>query len=203
MRTGVIVAGGRSTRFGPADKVCAELAGTPMIRRVADRLVEPIDELVINCRTDQTERIDAALAGYNHEVRVAEDPKPDRGPMAGIHTGLRATTGEYAVVVAADMPFIEPALVSHLFARAAGHDAAVPRLDDGWLQTTHAVYCATAMADACEAALARGDRRTVAPLSALDCVVVGAGEVREHASLRSFENLNTREAFRAAADRLS
>ena len=203
MHTGVIVAGGRSTRFGSTDKVFAELAGTPMIRRVADRLVGVTDELVVNCRTDQTESVEAALAGYDHDVTIAEDPKPDRGPMAGIHTGLCATTSEYAVVVAADMPFVEPALVSHLFARAAGHDAAVPRLDDGWFQTTHAVYRATAMIEACEAALARGDRRTVAPLSALDCVVVGEQEVREHARPRSFENINTREEFVAAAERLS
>jgi len=201
MRTGVIVAGGRSTRFGDADKAVAELAGTPTIRRVADRLAEVVDALVVNCREDQADAIEAALSGYRHEVTFAPDPDPDEGPTAGIRTGRRAVDGEYAFVVACDMPFVEPGLVSFLFERATGHDAAVPRLDDGWFQTTQAVYHAEAMADACDRALARGDRRIVAAFDDLDVVEVTEEAIREHASLRTFENLNTREEFEAAQSR--
>jgi molybdopterin-guanine dinucleotide biosynthesis protein A len=206
MPAGVIVAGGRSTRFGDADKAVTDLAGTPTIRRVADRLVSEIDLLVVNCRPDQVDPIRRALAGYPREVRVAEDPVPDEGPMAGIRTGLRAvessSAGAYAFVVACDMPFVDPDLVAYLFERAAGYDAAVPRLDDGWFQPTHAVYRAGAMADACERALAEGERRVVAPLDYLDAVTVREAELRERGDLRSFENLNTRQEFRAAATRL-
>ena len=200
MRTGVIVAGGRSTRFGDADKAVAELAGTPMIRRVADRLADVVDAVVVNCRDDQVEAIEAALSGYPHEVRFAPDPDPDEGPLAGIRTGLRAASGEY---VACDMPFVEPALVSYLFFRAAGHDAAVPRLADGWFQTTQAVYRAAAMADASDRALARGDRRIVAAFDDLDVVEISEVEVGEHASLGTFANLNTREEFEAAQSRFA
>jgi len=206
MPAGVIVAGGRSTRFGDADKAVADLAGTPTIRRVADRLVPEIDLLVVNCRPDQVDPIRDALDGYPHDVRVAEDPVPDEGPMAGIRTGLRAVesaaAGEYAFVVACDMPFVDAGLVGYLFERARGHDAAVPRLDDGWFQPTHAVYRAGAMADACERALDEGERRVVAPLDYLDAVTVGEADLRERGDLDSFENLNTREEFEAAAERL-
>ena len=203
MRSGVIVAGGRSTRFGDADKAVAELAGTPMVRRVADRLadVDGLDALVVNCREDQVEAIESALAGYPLDVGFAPDPDPDEGPMAGIRTGLRAVETEYAAVVACDMPFVEPALLAHLGARAEGHDAAVPRLSDGWFQTTQAVYRAGAMADACDRALARGAGRIVAAFDDLDVVVVGEDEVSERASLATFENLNTREEFEAAQSR--
>lgn len=202
MRTGVIVAGGRSTRFGERDKVVAELAGTPMIRRTADRLAGVIDALVVNCRADQVDPIGTALSGYDHDTTFAEDPEPALGPMAGIRTGLSAAESEYAFVAAADMPFIEPALVAHLFSLAADHEAAVPRLDDGWFQTTHAVYHTEAMPEACDGALARGERRIVAPLFELDYIVADEEEIREHANLRTFENLNTREEFDAAAERL-
>ena len=50
MRSGVVVAGGRSTRFGAPDKAVADLGGTPMIRRVADRIAPAVEELVVNCR---------------------------------------------------------------------------------------------------------------------------------------------------------
>ena len=202
MRSGVIVAGGRSTRFGDVDKAVATLAGTPMVRRVADRLGGVIDELVVNCREDQVAAIDDALAGYPHDVRFAPDPDPDEGPMAGIRTGLAAAGSEYAAVVACDMPFVEPALVEFLFGRAAGHDAAVPRLDDGWFQTTQAVYRASTMAAACEEALADGERRIVAAFDYLDVAVVDEATVRRHAPLETFDNLNTREEFEVAAARL-
>lgn len=203
MRKGVIVAGGRSTRFGEVDKAVAELAGTPMIRRVADRLAAVVDGLVVNCRPDQVEAIDTALGGLEGDVRFATDPDPDEGPMAGIRTGLDAARGARAAVVACDMPFVAPALLAHLFDRATGHDGAVPRLDDGWFQTTQAVYEADAMVAACDRALARGEGRIVAAFDDLDVAVVDEAEVRRHADLRTFENLNTREEFEAAAARLA
>lgn len=160
MAAGLIVAGGRSTRFADRDKAVVELAGTPMIRRVADRVESPIDELVVNCRRAQRDDIEGALVGYDRPVRIAVDEDPDRGPMAGIRTGLDAVNETYAFVVAYDMPFVRPDLVDHLFDRARGRDAAVPKLGE-WFQTTHAVYRAEQMAAACDAALERGDHRIV------------------------------------------
>lgn len=206
MPAGVIVAGGRSTRFGERDKAVADLAGVPMIRRVADRLAPAIGRLIVNCRTDQRDEIERALAGYDHPTEFAEDEEPDQGPMAGIQQGLSALDGdELAFVVACDMPLVDPAFVSYLTERAAGRDGAVPQLDDQWFQTTHAVYRAGPMADACEAALARGDRKIIAPLSDLDYAVVDEDEVREHAAFGPavFENINTEAELEAVTARFS
>ncbi|WP_408958882.1 molybdenum cofactor guanylyltransferase [Natrinema sp. 74] len=200
-RTGLIVAGGHSTRFGEADKAVADLAGTPMIRRVVDRLEPVVDAFVINCREEQVPVIREALAG-GPEASFAVDPIPDRGPMAGIMTGLRATETAYAAVVACDMPFVDSELVAHLFERAAGREAAVPKLADGWFQTTQAVYRTVPMAEACERAIERDERRIVEPLLELDHVVVDEDEARDYASLETFENVNTREEFAAAEARL-
>ncbi|MFU1780819.1 molybdenum cofactor guanylyltransferase [Haloarcula japonica] len=200
MRAGTIVAGGRSTRFGDSDKATAGLAGTPMIRRVADRLAEAVDELVVNCREDQVEAIEAALSDHNLDPTFALDEDPDQGPMAGIATGLGAVDSEYAAVVACDMPFVDPTFVDYLFERAASHEAAVPRPDE-WFQTTQAVYHAEAMRTACRRALERGEHKVVEPLFDLDYVVVEREDVLEHTSLDTFKNLNTREEFEAAAER--
>ncbi|MFB6233002.1 MAG: molybdenum cofactor guanylyltransferase [Haloarculaceae archaeon] len=200
MSAGVIVAGGRSTRFGERDKAVADLAGTPMIRRVADRIGRVVDELVVNCRADQTEPIAAALEGSGTDPTFAPDERPDEGPMAGIATGLAAVDSEYALVVACDMPFVDPAFVASLFEYAGGHDAAVPRPDE-WFQTTQAVYRAEPMVAACEAALDRGAGRIVEPLFELDYVVVDREQIEAHTTMETFENLNTREEFEAAHDR--
>jgi molybdopterin-guanine dinucleotide biosynthesis protein A len=201
MRSAVIIAGGRSTRFGERDKAVADLAGVPMIRRVADRLLPVVDELVVNCRGDQRVAIERAMAGFSLPVSYALDSEVDEGPMAGIGTGLAACEGEYAIVVACDMPFVDPDVVEYLFERAEGNDAAVPRLDDGWYQTTQAVYRTEAMAEACLDALARGERKILAPLEGLAWVVVDEAEIRERGDVGTFENLNTREEFEAAQSR--
>lgn len=196
-RAAVVVAGGRSTRFGDADKAVAALAGTPMIRRVADRLVSVVDELIVNCRADQHDLIREALDGL--DPQFALDPETDRGPMAGMLVGLRAVDAPFAAVVACDMPFVEPGLVDFLFKCAKGHDAAVPRHGE-WYETTQAVYRADAMAAACERALADGERKILAPLTHLDWYEVPEAEWREHGDPESFQNLNTREEFDDAAE---
>jgi molybdopterin-guanine dinucleotide biosynthesis protein A len=198
MRSGVVVAGGRSTRFGEADKAVADLAGTPMIRRVADRLLDVCDELVVNCRRDQRAAVETAMDGHSLPVRYALDPEADRGPMAGIMVGLREARGAYAAVVACDMPFVDVGFLDYLFDRAAGHDAAVPRPDE-WYQTTQAVYRAEAMADACGRALERGDSKILAPLDELDWVAVDDDRTRAAAEAGTFRNVNTVEELREAA----
>lgn len=201
MPTGVIIAGGRSMRFGDRDKAVANLAGTPMIRRVANCFIDSVDALVVNCRPDQVPMIRAALKEYPREVTVAEDPEPDQGPMAGIRTGLQAVDSTYAFVAACDMPFIDLGVVEHLFERAMGHDAAVPQLENEWFQTTHAVYRAAPMAEACGKALAAGEHRIIDPLFELDYVVIDEEEIREHGTIETFENVNTQEEFETATKR--
>jgi len=213
--SGAILAGGRSTRFGDRDKAVAPLAGVPMVRRVADRLagaddpVPPgadrasggdpvVDELVVNCRPDQRDAIDAALDGLSLPLRWAVDDEPDLGPVAGIRNACRAAGGEYVAVVACDMPFVDPGFLAGLAEDAAGREAAIPRLDDRWLQTTQAVYHAEATGAACERALARGDRKVVAPLDDLDRVVVGDAAIRERTTERTFTNVNTQTELAAA-----
>ncbi|SIR06969.1 molybdenum cofactor guanylyltransferase [Haladaptatus litoreus] len=201
MPAGVILAGGRSTRFGEQDKAVADLAGVPMLRRVADRIGGVVDELVINCREDQRDAIEEAVCDYPNPTKFAIDSDPDQGPMAGIRTGLAACDDEYAFVVACDMPFVDSELVNYLFERAEGHEAAVPRLGDGWFQTTHAVYEPNPMVEACDTALGEEKRKIVEPLFELDYVVVEEEELQKYGSLESFENVNTKAEFEAAVQR--
>lgn len=203
MPSGVILAGGRSTRFGDRDKTLADLAGTPMIRRVADRLSQVTDTLVINCRDDQVDGIAAALESLPTDVSFARDPTPDQGPLGGIRTGLQAVDSPVAAVVACDMPFVEPPLLEYLFELAPGHDAVIPRLADGWLQTTQAVYRTKPMITAAEHALASSDARIVAALDDLEVRQVEEAELTAYASRQTFRNINTQEELAAAASELS
>ena len=200
-RAGVIVAGGRSVRTGGREKAVVDVASTPLVRRVADGLTPAVDELVVNCRPSQRAAIAGALSGL--DPTFALDAEPDRGPVAGIATGLEATNAEYAAVVACDLPFLDTALVEYLFERAAGADAdaAVPKPDD-WFEPLHAVYRPGPMAEACRAALAEGDVRIIEPLFSLEYEVVERADLVAHGSLDSFESVDTPADLADAADRL-
>jgi molybdopterin-guanine dinucleotide biosynthesis protein A len=55
---GVVLAGGRSTRFDDGDKALATVEGTSMLARVVHRLGAVTDVVVVNCRPGQREAFD-------------------------------------------------------------------------------------------------------------------------------------------------
>jgi molybdopterin-guanine dinucleotide biosynthesis protein A len=186
-RSAVVLAGGRSRRFGQDDKALAELGGEPLVARVVDRVSTVADEVIVSCRPAQVEPFERVLPSAVVDGYV-EDRFSDVGPLAGIGAGLDATSGEYVAVVACDMPLVEPSVLETLFDRAAGVDAAVPKQEDGHLQPVQAVYRAKPMQDAVDRALPDGGNiRSV--LDALEVVTVSAAGFPE----RSFYNVNTRE----------
>ncbi len=189
-RSALILAGGRSTRFGDADKAVATVDGTPMVRRVAERVGGVTDELVVNCRATQREAVVDALDGLAH--RVAVDPVPDGGPVAGMRAGLRVASGDSVGVVGCDMPLADPALFDRLF--ETGGDVAVPRADDR-LQPLHAVYDPDRARAACDGTIATGSRRLADVLARLDPVVVDVD------ADEPFTNVNTRADLAALTDR--
>lgn len=195
----VVVAGGRSQRFGPAEKATAEVGGEPMLRRVVTALTPAVDQVVVNCRAEQHEAFEGVLADVERPVRFALDPVPDRGPVYGLRTALRRTTAESVFVAACDVPALDPALVDCLFDRLSGADAAVPAVDDQPLPLC-AAYDAAAALDSCEAAIACGATRLRDVLDRLDVASVDESLVRAHAASRAALNVNTR-ADLAAADR--
>lgn len=197
---GLVVAGGYSRRFGEADKAVADVDGSPMIRRIATRLSRVVDDLVINCRAEQVDPIGEALEGLEGR-RFAVDPVPDRGPLAGIHTGLSATDAEYAAVVACDLPFLRSEAIEALADRARGRDGAIYRSADGKRQPLSAVYRTEPMRRTAAEALARDERRVLAAVDRLDCTVVTARDV-DGVGDRTFESVDTRRALQAARDRL-
>lgn len=201
MYSGVVLAGGRSTRFGDADKALEPLAGTPMVRRVVDRLSGVVDDVVVNCREDQARSMREVVEGAPVDVSIAIDSVPDQGPVAGIKNGLAAADGEYSAVAACDMPFVDPSFVEYLFSRAAGTDGAVPRPDE-YYEVTQSVYRTDSMHDACERALDAGEGKVLAPLSYLEFEVIDGQEVATHADPMTFRNVNTPDEFAAAAKAL-
>lgn len=80
MRSGIILAGGRSSRMG-VDKVSLTVLGVPLLHR-AEALLEPLaNEIVV---------VTHAREETTGKVRYVADELPYRAPMAGLLTGLRS-----------------------------------------------------------------------------------------------------------------
>ena len=80
--TGVVIAGGRSTRMGSRDKALIELAGRPMIGHVIDRMRPQVGRLTINANGDPSR-----FAQF--ELPVVPDTIEDwPGPLAGLLAAL-------------------------------------------------------------------------------------------------------------------
>jgi molybdopterin-guanine dinucleotide biosynthesis protein A len=116
--TGVILAGGRASRFG-GPKGLAEVGGARILDRVAAALGEVADALLLIAN-------DPTAAGWLPGVRVAGDVVTNRGALGGVHAALHHARGA-ALVVAWDMPFVPAALLAELRAMGdAGAPAATP-----------------------------------------------------------------------------
>lgn len=84
MILGVVLAGGRSSRFG-REKALAELEGQPFVARVASVLASGSERVAVNAPEDSG----AAAYAAEHGLTLLHDPAgaPD-GPLAGVVAGL-------------------------------------------------------------------------------------------------------------------
>jgi molybdenum cofactor guanylyltransferase len=104
-RSGIVLAGGRSTRFG-SDKLGAALDGVPLVRRAVDALAAVTDGVIV-VLPPGVERDDIPA-----DVTVAHDLQEGEGPLAGLHTGLLAAVRTDQVLVAGgDMPELQPSVL--------------------------------------------------------------------------------------------
>jgi len=193
--TGVVVAGGHSTRFGDQEKALAEVEGVPMLRRVVDALATVADEVIVNCRPDQREGFAAALDGVTADVRFALDEETEEGPLAGLRTALSAVETDHAVVLGCDMPLVDSAALSTLLSELREHDAdaVVARTDDR-VEPFHAMYRVDSAVWAAARALEQDQRSLRALLDRLSIRPVDA----ESSAVppRSLTSVDTQEQLR-------
>ena len=129
--TGVIQAGGRSTRMGGEPKALMRLGGRRIVERVVAAIAGEVDDLLLVTNTPEL----YAFLG----VRMVGDALPDHGSLGGIYTGLLHAPGDAAFTVACDMPFLRADVARLVIARAAESDVVIPRTGDQ-LETLHACY---------------------------------------------------------------
>ncbi len=195
-RSAIVLAGGKGRRMGMVEKALLEFEGKTILERLLNSLFQAVDEVIISIR-DRTQeaQLKPVIEKFpDREIRFCFDSREDFGPLEGIRAGLLEANSEYAFVCACDMPFVNSKAVDFLFEKAKGHDAALPKQENGRFETLHAVY-SRKMVPEIEKAFEKGDRFVLAPIYAMrDVVQVEVSEIRGiDSELVTFENINTVE----------
>ena len=191
---GVVLAGGRSVRFG-GEKAAALLGGRPLLMWAAERLQGSCAAVAVNARPGTEAEAIAQAAG----LPVLHDAPGDAaGPLAGVKAGLGWAQGLGARALAVS-PCDAPLLPKDLFVRlveAAGVGAAMAETSDG-RQPLCAVWPVSALS-AVATALAGGAHPPTWR------VLEGIGAQHVHFDrAEAFANLNTRADLAVIAERMA
>jgi len=110
----VLLAAGASRRFGKDNKLLTRIDGTPLVRRVAERLLASRVSGVIVVTGFEARRITGALSGLY--VQFAANPDYAAGLASSLRTGVAALpeSADGAMIVLADMPGLTTAFADRL-----------------------------------------------------------------------------------------
>ena len=125
----IVLAAGRSTRMGAANKLLADIAGAPMVRRVVAAALASRARPVLVVTGHQGGEVRAALAGL--EVTFVDNRDFATGLASSLKAGVRAVPAgcDGALVLLGDMPQIGAEHLDRLiaaFAAEAGAPIVVP-----------------------------------------------------------------------------
>jgi len=161
------------------------------IEYLVSLLKEFCSETLIVAR-DQAHARDYVFPG----VRVAIDETPGIGPLMGLYSGLSAIHTTHALVVAVDLPFVQPSLLSFLLSQPLPADTLLVPLVHNIPQVLLALYPRSMLPIVKEQLLqGRRDLRCllqVAPVRFIE----EAQLLQIDPQLRSFININTPEELR-------
>jgi molybdopterin-guanine dinucleotide biosynthesis protein A len=183
--TGVILAGGQSSRMG-SNKALLPYRGGRFIEAIHRQLAALFDSVLLVTNTpEQYDFLDCPMVPDIH---------PGMGALAGLHSGLHHSRTPHIFAVACDMPYLDDDLIRALVARRHGADVVIPEGLHG-LEPLHAVYgrgCLPFM----EEALLSGRRRIVSFFDHVRVLRYSREQVVAiDPALDSFRNINTPEDY--------
>ena len=125
----VVLAGGRGSRLGGADKPSVRVGGRTLLDRV-----------LAACRDAATTVVVGPRRPCHRPVTWTRERPPGTGPLAAVDAGLRLVSQPVVVLLAADLPFLDRPTVHRLLDLPEGVDGAVLTDRDGRQQPLVAAY---------------------------------------------------------------
>ena len=130
----IVLAGGKSTRLG-RDKTAEIVGGKTLFERVICALKSLNSEIIVVKSTNSSTQ-----KFYNYpKLKLVDDIYPQKGMSGGIYSGLVASSSFHNLVVASDMPFLNPELLYYMTDIAKAFDL-VAHKRNNMFEPLHAVY---------------------------------------------------------------
>jgi len=119
----IILAGGRGTRSGGADKGLIPFKGRPLIEHVIEQVAPQVDDIIIsaNRNTEEYQR-------YSNKV-ITDNDGDYRGPLSGIISCLPHCSHALVLIVACDMPTLPEDLAERLLAAIDNNAICIATVD--------------------------------------------------------------------------
>ena len=130
------------------DKGSMSIQGKPMIIHILLTLNSTIDEAIIvlndSKRIGKYKKL-IEKNKFNYKITFVEDEIKNKGPISGILTGLKHISGDYALVLPCDSPFVTKNHINNIFKElSTEYDCIVPYNNDkNKLKTSeplHSIY---------------------------------------------------------------
>jgi len=179
-RAGFVLVGGASSRMG-RDKASLPLHGKTLVEHVASAVAEAAGSVTLVGAPERYQSL-----GFP----ILSDSRPGAGPLDGIHTALAASSADWNLIAACDMPVISAPFLKWLLAAAesSGTDCLIPSGPSGLPEPLCAEYHRRCRA-AIEAALDRNVRKVMDGLAGLRMATPSVPESYW------FRNVNTPEEW--------
>ena len=187
----IILAGGKSKRLG-RNKINEVIGGITLLNRVVNVLSAFNGEIILVTAEDSS----LPETFTYPKISKVQDLYPGKGMIGGIITGLSASKNFYNLVVASDMPFLNPALIRYMISNAKGNDL-VAYKNQNELEPLHAIYSKNCLPILEEIMLK--DRRIFELLGQVKVRYLSSAEINQYDTKKiSFFNVNTESDLRIA-----
>ncbi|RIA09924.1 molybdenum cofactor guanylyltransferase [Flavobacteriaceae bacterium MAR_2010_72] len=180
--TGIVLAGGKSSRMG-TDKGFLKLDNVTFMERLIETLKPFVNEIMIVSNNDKYEQF-----GYKR----LDDCIKDAGPLAGLYTGLYHSKTEYNLVLSCDVPFVNSKILSVLFEGVDPASEVIQLESEGKTMPLIAIYKKQCL-QRCLDLLHDGERRLQVAVEQFKTKTISIdSELNQYV-----QNINTLEQFKA------
>ncbi|MDI6704306.1 MAG: molybdenum cofactor guanylyltransferase [bacterium] len=128
--TSIILAGGKGNRIGK-EKAFIKIGNKTIIERIIDVLSNLFEDIIVVAKNQELYK--------DFNVKVTEDIIPNLGPLGGLYSGLLKSNTFHNLVLASDMPFINPSFVNYMKGKIDDYDILIPAIDER-TEPLHAIY---------------------------------------------------------------
>lgn len=190
----VIEAGGKSSRMGQP-KALMSFMGIPLIQRVI-HIVQPIADEILVVTNEPSEFLLL-------DIPIVTDSLPGKGAIGGLFTAMDKAGNDYVAVIACDLPFVNPSILTEglRLLVEANADVAIPKSVNDYYEPFHAVYKRASCKAAILEAINKEQKKLISWLH-----LVKVHELNEEFCFQldpkglAFLNLNTKEDFQKAEE---